>query len=450
MPWIWSVLMPHPPILVPEVGRGREAEAAETLAGLGRVAEAVRGRAPEVLLVLSPHQPCAPCALGLNAAPEPEGSFAAFGAPQVRMGFRSPAEDREALGGFLTPRGIPISYRSLPDLSSDQGTMVPLHFLRRAWGGLPATLTASPTGLSPRGAFDMGRALADFDDGRPWALLASGDLSHRLIPSAPSGYAPEAGRAFDDAVLEALRRGSAAPIFALKLKTINEAGQCGLWSVLAMLGLMEAQGGTARVLSYEGPFGVGYCTAVWDGPVPAPVRLARETVTRLLSGRPLPERGSDVCASPLWGRTAACFVSIKTSQGALRGCIGTLVPSQATLDREIIENAVAAATRDPRFPPMTAEELEGVRLSVDVLSDPEPVEGVEQLDPRLWGVIVSKGWRRGVLLPDLEGVDTAEQQVEIAARKAGLGSLEGVALQRFGVTRYREQDAVTGRLPILS
>lgn len=173
-------------------------------------------------------------------------------------------------------------------------------------------------------------------------------------------------------------------------------------------------------------------------------------MTRLLSGRPLPERGSDVCASPLWGRTAACFVSIKTSQGALRGCIGTLVPSQATLDREIIENAVAAATRDPRFPPMTAEELEGVRLSVDVLSDPEPVEGVEQLDPRLWGVIVSKGWRRGVLLPDLEGVDTAEQQVEIAARKAGLGSLEGVALQRFGVTRYREQDAVTGRLPILS
>ena len=450
MPWIWSVLMPHPPILVPEVGRGREAEAAETLAGLGRVVEAVRGRAPEVLLVLSPHQPCAPCALGLNAAPDPEGSFAAFGAPQVRMGFRSPAEDREALGGFLTPRGIPISYRSLPDLSSDQGTMVPLHFLRRAWGGLPATLTASPTGLSPRGAFDMGRALADFDDGRSWALLASGDLSHRLIPSAPSGYAPEAGRAFDDAVLEALRRGSAAPIFALKLKTINEAGQCGLWSVLAMLGLMEALGGTARVLSYEGPFGVGYCTAAWDGPVPAPVRLARETVTRLLSGRPLPERGSDVCASPLWGRTAACFVSIKTRQGALRGCIGTLAPSQATLDREIIENAVAAATRDPRFPPMTAEELEDVRLSVDVLSDSEPVEGVEQLDPRLWGVIVSKGWRRGVLLPDLEGVDTAEQQVEIAARKAGLGSLEGVALQRFGVTRYREQDAATGRLPVLS
>ena len=458
MPWVWAALMPHPPILVPEVGRGRENEARETLKGLELLAEALRDRRPDALLVLSPHQPYAPGALFLNSAGRAAGTLAPFGAPSVTIGIACPGELRRAAADRLSALGARIREGSHPDLTSDQGTLVPLYFLRRAWGrdgenppeNLPPALLASPIGLTPDEALSLGERLALLDDGLRWGLVASGDLSHRLIPSAPSGYAPEAGRAFDDAVLEALRQGSAAPIFALKLKTIDEAGQCGLWSVLAMLGLMEALGGTARVLSYEGPFGVGYCTAAWDTPIPAPVRLARETVTRLLSGRPLPERGSDVCASPLWERTAACFVSIKTRQGALRGCIGTLAPSQATLDREIIENAVAAATRDPRFPPMTAEELEDVRLSVDVLSDSEPVEGVEQLDPRLWGVIVSKGWRRGVLLPDLEGVDTAEQQVEIAARKAGLGSLEGVALQRFGVTRYREQDAATGRLPVLS
>jgi AmmeMemoRadiSam system protein A len=148
----------------------------------------------------------------------------------------------------------------------------------------------------------------------------------------------------------------------------------------------------------------------------------------------------DLWNDDLWNLERACFVSIKTLRGDLRGCIGTILPTQPRLDLEIVSNAVAASTRDPRFPPMTASELEGVTFSVDVLSRPEFVSDRKELDPSVWGVIVSRGMLRGVLLPDLEGVDTVEQQLDIAARKAGIRRSEGFTIERFRVDRYKERE----------
>ena len=170
------------------------------------------------------------------------------------------------------------------------------------------------------------------------------------------------------------------------------------------------------------------------------VKLARVTVEQLLNGKTLPASGAAVESdSDMWNKERACFVSIKTQAGALRGCIGTILPAQSSLDMEIIANAVAASTRDPRFPPMTPPELEGVTFSVDVLGLPEPVLDRGELDPSVWGVIVTQGFRRGVLLPDLEGVDTVEEQLGIAAQKAGIWKIDsGVTIERFRVDRYKE------------
>ena len=474
MPWVWAALMPHPPILVPEVGRGRENEARETLKGLELLVESLRDQRPDVLLVLSPHQPYAPGALFLNSAGRAAGTLAPFGAPSVTIGIACPGELYRAAADRLSALGTRIREGSRPDLTSDQGTLVPLYFLRQAWGqdgeslpeNLPPTLLASPIGLTPGEAFSLGERLALFDDSLRWGLLASGDLSHRLTPDAPAGYSPE-GRVFDAAVLEALRSADAGPLISLSPETLKAAGECGLRSVMTMLGLAGAVRGAIRVFSYEGPFGVGYCSALWEpsdagashggashggaahGEAPGGeasedhpcARLARETVTRLLEGRPLPGSGTEAAPSELWAERRACFVSIKTRSGALRGCIGTLAPSQRSLDREIIANAVSASTRDPRFPPMTREELPGVLFSVDVLSDPEPVTDLADLDPGEWGVIVSKDGRRGVLLPDLEGVDTVEEQLAIAARKAGIADLRGISVERFRVDRFKERTA---------
>lgn len=441
MSWIWAALMPHPPVIVPEVGRGDESGAEATVKGC----EALAGmlRMPDVLLVLSPHQPYAAGALRVNSSEEMRGSFAHFGAPDVSFTLHSDTEELPALTSFLASRGIVSRTGASPDITSDQGTTVPLYFLRKAWGGLPKVIVASPIGLSPREAFEAGRALAGFDDGgKSRALLASGDLSHRLFPGAPAGFAPE-GAVFDSAVEEALRTCSPDPLLSLSDETAEAAGECGFRSVMFMLGLAGALGADIEVLSHEGPFGVGYCSAVSvfarEDDMPPPVALARETIRRLLNGEPLPNRGADAADSPMWGERKACFVSIKKRSGALRGCIGTLAPSYGSLDAEIIANAVSAATRDPRFPPMTADELDDAVISVDVLSEAEPVSGIEMLDPAVYGVIVSKGWQRGVLLPDLEGVDTAEEQVRIAAMKAGISGLDGISLERFEVVRYRQE-----------
>ncbi len=133
---------------------------------------------------------------------------------------------------------------------------------------------------------------------------------------------------------------------------------------------------------------------------------------------------------------AGVFVSLHSHGGDLRGCIGTFEPATASVAQEVIRNAIAAATEDPRFPPVRSHELANLDISVDVLTSPEPIQSTDQLDPKRYGVIVSSGWRRGLLLPDLEGVDTVEYQVDIARRKAGIGPHEPVELYRFEVRRY--------------
>jgi AmmeMemoRadiSam system protein A len=141
---------------------------------------------------------------------------------------------------------------------------------------------------------------------------------------------------------------------------------------------------------------------------------------------------------------AGVFVSIHTKDGSLRGCIGTFEPTAPSIAHEIIQNACSAASRDPRFPPIVPDELDELEVSVDVLSPPERIYSLDDLDPKRYGVIVQAGWRRGLLLPDLEGVDTEEQQVSIALRKAGIAPTEPVELYRFTVQRHHWQPAIDG------
>ncbi|MBQ4468528.1 MAG: AmmeMemoRadiSam system protein A [Synergistaceae bacterium] len=445
--FIWSILMPHPPVLIPEVGRGRENEAAKTLQGISRLTERIKHSKPDLLVVLSPHQSYMPGALLVNSAEFYSGSFAMFGVPGVRITAYSPANDViNSLCDYLVKSGVNIYKSPESNITEDQGSLVPLYFLNEAWGSLPPLIIASPIGLTPEGAYKLGKALADYHASDKIALLASGDLSHRLTPDAPAGYEPEFAKIFETAIEDSLRTCSAEKLLSLDKHIISRAGECGFRSVLAMLGLCEGHG-NIEIFSHEWPFGVGYCNALCmlndnsdnsnKRKNSAPVILARETVKRLLTGEALPQSGSEVIESDLWDSRKSCFVSIKKTNGELRGCIGTLSPVCESLDKEIIANAVSSSTRDPRFPPMTSKELDDVIFSVDVLSEPEAISNYSELDVKKFGVIVSQGYRRGVLLPDLEGVDSVEQQIQIAAMKAGIRDLSNIALERFEVGRYR-------------
>jgi len=163
------------------------------------------------------------------------------------------------------------------------------------------------------------------------------------------------------------------------------------------------------------------------------VELARKTIAHYVREGKIIDPPEELTAE--MKQQAGAFVSLH-KHGALRGCIGTLEPTRSNAAQEVIQNAISAATRDPRFPPVQASELDDLEISVDVLSPPEAIESIAELDPKRYGVIVQSGWRRGVLLPDLEGIDSAEYQVEIARRKAGIGAHEPVQLYRFEVKRY--------------
>ncbi len=173
------------------------------------------------------------------------------------------------------------------------------------------------------------------------------------------------------------------------------------------------------------------CAAI----VPALARLAVETYVASGAQASPPADVAEALSAP-----GACFVSIKTRTGDLRGCIGTIEPSKQSLAEEIIMNAISAATRDPRFSPVSPDELQNLVYSVDILSAPEPAS-FEDLDPAVFGVIVEDeaGYARGLLLPDIKGVDTVARQVEIAASKAGILPGTTLKLSRFRVERFSEE-----------
>lgn len=232
-----------------------------------------------------------------------------------------------------------------------------------------------------------------------------------------------------------------------------------------MAGCLDRRAVEARRLSYEGPFGVGYgiCTYTVTGTDEARaflkryeekqrrkavedkgrediyVRLARKSLeTYIRTGKSLTlSRAEEELPSEMLARRAGVFVSLH-KDGMLRGCIGTIAPVTGCVAEEILRNAVSAGTQDPRFQPVKEEELERLVYSVDVLGEPEAITSKEELDVKKYGVIVTKGRKRGLLLPDLDGVDSVEEQIAIARRKAGIREEDEVSLERFEVIRHGE------------
>lgn len=318
------------------------------------------------------------------------------------------------------------------------------------------------SGFSPLAHYRLGQCIAEAVEtlGRRAVFVASGDLSHKLKADGPYGFAPE-GPKFDETVTRAMASGDFLQFLTMNPALCERAAECGLRSFQIMAGALDGLAVAPQLLSHEGTFGVGYAVALF--PVTgqdasrrfasacaqaqrdrlekrragedAWVRLARLSLeTYVRTGSRL-EHLPDGLPDELTRRAAGAFVSLHIG-GQLRGCIGTIEATQTNVAQEIVQNAVSAGTRDPRFPPVHPEELEELEYSVDVLGEPEPVESFEQLDPKRYGVIISCGTRRGLLLPDLDGVDTVAQQVDIARQKGGIRADEPYKMERFEVVRH--------------
>jgi AmmeMemoRadiSam system protein A/AmmeMemoRadiSam system protein B len=453
---VFAGIAPHPPIMVPEVGREAIVEVRSSIEAMADLTARVIDSGAETVVIISPHAPLEPDAFVAYDGPQLHADFANFRAPAATVNAELDDELLHEITRIATRQDLKTV--RIRGLNLDHGTAVPLYFLQRnGWNGRIVALGYSFLPNDDHVRFGQCIRQAIEQVARPVAFIASGDLSHRLKLDAPAGYNPEA-HLFDEEVVDAIRSCATKRIVDLDPELRRMAGECGYRSMLVAIGLAQELEPSCEVINYEAPFGVGYMVAqllvrprstdilsaqralrakdlVETGPeLPA---LARAVVQAFVKeGRVIagPENPSD-----LLGQRAGCFVSIKTLAGELRGCIGTIEPSKNTLAEEIILNAISAATRDPRFAPVRIDELPGLKYSVDVLSQPEPVKP-EDLNPEIYGVIVEDktGVRRGLLLPNLKGIETAEQQVETASRKAGIRAGEEIKLWRFRAERYPE------------
>lgn len=426
-----AFIVPHPPLIVPEIGRGEERKIQKTIDSYKEIAKEAAAMHPDTVVVLSPHSVMYRDYFHISPGNQAKGNFRMFGFSQLQMNAVYDTPLVSELCSLAKEAGIAAGTEGERETELDHGTMVPLYFLNRELGDFKL-VRIGLSGLPFDEHFRLGQCIAEAAEKleRRIVVIASGDLSHCLMDSGPYEYRKE-GPEYDKMVTEIMAGGELNRLFDITEEFCGRAGECGHRAFCVMAGCLDGKTLRSRLLSYEGPFGVGYAVASFQD---AYVALARESLAYYLSeGREmaLPAQIPEEMAA----RRAGVFVSLK-KEGELRGCIGTIQGVQENIACEIIENAVSAGIYDPRFSKVEKEELADIICTVDVLGRPEPVSSAEELDVRRYGLIVVCGRRRGLLLPNLEGVDTVEQQIDIALRKAGIDAEEPYTMERFEVVRH--------------
>jgi AmmeMemoRadiSam system protein A len=445
-----AALMCHAPIVIPELAGARAAACEATTRAMRTLAARLLRQRADLLVIISPHTPRQRLAWGLCAEPQLYGDLGRFGVPEVSLSLPGAPAAARALADRAVRAGLACV--DAPGQALDHGAFVPLHFLHAAgWRG-PTLLIALPY-PGTHSEVRMGELIATTatELGQRWLVLASGDMSHRLQPDAPAGFHPRA-RDFDAAFKRALEAADLRAACNVDAALRELAAEDVVDSCAVAAGAVGFDATGAEVLAYEGPFGVGYLEAVLhdsaesaarppaDGrnsgaaPPAQLLRIARQAIEAALEGR-TETRGAP---EPPWREPRGVFVTLRTPERALRGCIGHLEPVCADLGEEIARCAVSAATEDPRFAPVGRDELDGLTLELSLLSPRESVASPAELDPQRYGVVVSRAGQRAVLLPGIEGVDSVDQQLAIARRKAGIPPGLPVELERFEVQKLAE------------
>ncbi len=457
---VGAFMVPHPPMIVPDVGRGSEEQIVSTTQAYNQVADEIAALKPETIIISSPHSVMYADYFHISPGRAALGSFKQFGAGNVKFNIDYDEQLTKHLSKLADEQQFPAGTMGERDRELDHGTMVPLYFITKKYTDFKLVRTGL-SGLDLLTHYQYGmmikKAIEDLD--RRVVYVASGDLSHKLQDYGPYGFAPE-GPKYDDRIMDVCSHARFNELLDFDEQFLDKAAECGHRSFVIMAGSLDGVNVDAKQLVHEDITGVGYgiCTFTPTGPdedrhfldkilrdkenammvrrdnEDEYVKLARASLeyyvknhSRMATPKQLSEG--------LVNRRAGAFVSVHKN-GQLRGCIGTILPTQDSLAEEIINNAISACSKDPRFNPIEEDELKWLEISVDVLGDPEPIDSPDKLDVKRYGVIVESGYKRGLLLPDLDGVDTVEEQIDIARQKAGIPAGTKLQLSRFEVVRH--------------
>lgn len=460
----FGALLPHPPLIVEGIGgRADRERVAATISAMQTVDRLLAADPPETLIVFTPHGTVYQDAIIIYADQRLSGGLQQFGLNRT-WSWQTDRELAEEIGVLGQAAGLPVylmeqrqAAGSRGKAGLDHGVLVPLSFFSPEWADRVKLVVIPLSMLPVEELYQFGSKIREAVDrlSRKTAIIASGDLSHCLTADAPSGYNPK-GAEFDRKLVELVKQSAVKEFMEFEPELVENAAECGFRSLIMLFGTFDGIDFRSRVHSYEGTFGVGYAVATFQpvgerqsftadffarrrqqvyqrraAETPL-VGFARGVVEAYVRDEKLPQPQG---LEEFRNEQAGVFVSIK-KHGQLRGCIGTIEATRDNVIEEIRENAIAAATRDLRFDPIEVDELEHLVYSVDILKPAEPITGIQELDPKRYGVIVRNGYRTGLLLPNLEGINTAAEQVAIAKRKAGIGADEPVEMERFEVVRY--------------
>ena len=441
MPIIAGIMLPHPPLAISEVGGGEEEKIKNTLDGFEEAAKKIAELRPDTIILTSPHAVMYHDYFHISPGRGARGDMGSFRAPQVSFSVDYDEDLVQKICRRADRLGIPAGTSGERDRKLDHGTMVPLYFVNKYYTDYQL-VRIGLSGFSLEVHYNFGRlikSVADETDKRI-VFLASGDLSHCQKEDGPYGYKKE-GPEYDKRLMEVMGKGDFSKLLTFDENFLEKAEECGHRSFVIMAGAFDGLKVEPRIMSHEATFGVGYGTGIFmpkedemkkESTDPL-VKLAVETINSYVKDRKRPDKSS--YPEEALKVRAGAFVSVHEC-GMLRGCIGTIGPTMDNLAQEIVQNAISAVSKDPRFEPVTEDELSSLEINVDVLKEPEPISSMKELDVKKYGVIVESGYKRGLLLPDLEGVDSVEEQVLIARRKGGIGDSEKYSLYRFEVERH--------------
>ena len=452
MPAVFACVTPHPPVIVPAVGRGRERDVQDTLDAFAQLRARLAEAEPDVLLFICPHGVVTRDRFHVLRG-RLVGNLERFGAREVAFDRAADGPLIDAILQEAEARGIRLDAVEEWE-ANDHSAWVPLHYLEPAAPSSTVVMLSISFG-SAEDHYALGRVVAEVMAGsaKRVAIIASADGAHTLREDGPYGFHP-ASIEFEERFHTAFERWDLEQMLGFDETFRMQAGEDSIPSVAFLMGALSYHDVTTRILASEGPWGVGYMTGLVEvgrvrgygepqatmSVTPAEVRIARAAVEAYVQEG---KRLADVpfAEERLRSRAGGAFVTIVDGAGALRGCIGTTIPTEARLLDEIVANAIGAASRDPRFSPVKAEELPGLRYKVDLLSTPERIADRNELDAARFGVVVESGEKRGLLLPDLAGIETVAEQIRVACEKAEIGEGEPLTLWRFEVRRFQEPES---------
>lgn len=429
-----AYIVPHPPIILSEIGQGEERKIQNTIDAYHTIAKEISKLKPETIVIISSHAPSYSDYIHISPGQYASGDFSKFHHPECRIAVEYDTELVDRISSIAKRNRIDAGKRGDSAPVLDHGTMIPLYFINQYYENY-RVVRVSVSGLSAETHDLLGQCISAAADDleRNIVVIASGDLSHRLSEASPYGQAKE-GKEFDQFMLHAMRNNELASCANVSAELAKKSAQCGLPAFQILQGCLREYDFMSELMSYEHPFGIGYAICAFREFDQDPyIHLARTSLRYYLKHHK-PMKQPEGLDAAFYER-AGVFVSLYKND-ELRGCMGSVQPIHRTLGEEIIQTAVAAALHDPRFPPVTNKELSQLELHVDVLSHLEPVFFPDELDVKQYGIIVSSSGKRGVLLPNIKEITTSQQQLQIALEKAGISKDDFYTIERFRVEHH--------------